>query len=74
MWGLGLTREDLMELGLLIGADVPFCILGGAALARELRKVEEIKSLQNTWFVLAKPQYLYPADKYIVYGFVQNKE
>ena len=56
MWGLGLTREDLMELGLLIGADVPFCILGGAALARGIgEKLEEIKGLQNTWFVLAKP-------------------
>ncbi len=34
LWGLGLTQKTLMELGLLLGADVPFCLLGGAALAR----------------------------------------
>ncbi len=30
---LGLTREQLMERGRKIGADVPFCILGGTALS-----------------------------------------
>jgi 4-diphosphocytidyl-2-C-methyl-D-erythritol kinase len=34
--GLAARTERLMELGLRIGADVPFCILGQAALNREL--------------------------------------
>lgn len=29
MWGLGLSRERLEEIGLTLGADVPFCIRGG---------------------------------------------
>jgi len=37
LWGLGLTLSDLMELGAELGADVPFCIMGQAALHPELR-------------------------------------
>ena len=29
LWGLGLTEDTLEEIGLTIGADVPFCIRGG---------------------------------------------
>ncbi|MCR5746471.1 MAG: 4-(cytidine 5'-diphospho)-2-C-methyl-D-erythritol kinase [Lachnospiraceae bacterium] len=31
--GLGLSDEDLIERGVKIGADVPFCIMGGTAYA-----------------------------------------
>jgi 4-diphosphocytidyl-2-C-methyl-D-erythritol kinase len=34
LFNLGLEREELMELGLAVGSDVPFCMLGGTALAR----------------------------------------
>jgi len=33
MWQLGLTQSELQELGSELGADVPFCITGGTALA-----------------------------------------
>ena len=33
MWNLGLDIKQLREIGLDIGADVPFCLLGGACLA-----------------------------------------
>lgn len=33
MWQLGLTRSELQELGSQLGADVPFCVAGGTALA-----------------------------------------
>ncbi len=29
LWGLNLPREELEEIGLTLGADVPFCIRGG---------------------------------------------
>ncbi|MDP5227344.1 MULTISPECIES: 4-(cytidine 5'-diphospho)-2-C-methyl-D-erythritol kinase [Arthrobacter] len=32
LWGCGLTREELATLGTELGADVPFCLLGGAAV------------------------------------------
>ncbi len=33
LYELGLTREELMQQALVLGADIPFCILGGTALA-----------------------------------------
>ena len=33
LYGLRLTQKELMETGAKFGADVPFCILGGTALA-----------------------------------------
>lgn len=35
MFDLGLKREELMERGVKIGADVPYCIMRGTALAEE---------------------------------------
>lgn len=34
LWGAGLTKEQLAELGAQLGADVPFAILGGAAVGQ----------------------------------------
>ena len=31
LWGLGLSMEKLLEIGLSLGADVPFCLTGGLA-------------------------------------------
>jgi 4-diphosphocytidyl-2C-methyl-D-erythritol kinase len=33
VFGLGLTAEELMERGVRLGADVPYCIVGGTKLA-----------------------------------------
>ncbi len=30
LWDLGFSQEELMNIGVEIGADVPFCIMGGA--------------------------------------------
>ena len=32
LWRLGLSDEQLCEVGARVGSDVPFCVLGGAAL------------------------------------------
>jgi len=57
LWNLGLSKVELMDIGATIGADVPFCILGGTALAEgigeELTPIES--DIKNTWIVLAKP-------------------
>lgn len=34
VWNLGLSESELKEIGLQLGADVPFCITGGSALAQ----------------------------------------
>ena len=39
LFDLGLTQRDLMRLGVQLGADVPFCILGGAALGQGIGEI-----------------------------------
>ena len=34
LWGLGLSEVELLEIGLSLGADVPFCLTGGLARVR----------------------------------------
>ena len=36
LWNLDLSKNKLKELGLQLGADVPFCIEGGASLAENI--------------------------------------
>lgn len=56
LWNLRASKEELMDLGLQLGADVPFCVLGGAALAEGIgEKLTPIQGLENTWVVLCKP-------------------
>lgn len=57
LWSLGLSEKELMDIGVTIGADIPFCILGGTALAEGIgEKLTPIDSnIKNTWIVLAKP-------------------
>lgn len=53
---LGASKETLMALGKELGADVPFCILGGAAIARGIgEKLTPIKAIDQFWIVLSKP-------------------
>lgn len=57
LWDLGLTQGELMIMGENIGADVPFCILGGTALAKgKGEKLTVIRpAIKDMWIVLAKP-------------------
>ncbi len=38
LWNLNLSEKELMKIGLEIGADIPFCILGGTAWAKGNRR------------------------------------
>ena len=42
LFDLGCTLKDLMELGVNIGADVPYCVMGGTALAEGIRRYVNI--------------------------------
>ena len=56
LFDLGLTQTDLMRLGLQLGADVPFCILGGAAFGRGIGEIlTPLPPLGETWILLANP-------------------
>lgn len=58
MWGINLSLAELMRLGENLGADVPFCLQGGTALARG--KGERLSSLSpcpRLGVVLVKPPF-----------------
>ncbi|MBQ7942880.1 MAG: 4-(cytidine 5'-diphospho)-2-C-methyl-D-erythritol kinase [Lachnospiraceae bacterium] len=53
---LGQTKEQLMELALQLGADVPFCIMGGTALAEGIgEKLTKLPAPPQTVVLIAKP-------------------
>jgi 4-diphosphocytidyl-2-C-methyl-D-erythritol kinase len=56
LFQLNLSLKEMLELGTGIGADVPFCILGGGALAEGIgEKLTKINGLRSGWIVLSKP-------------------
>lgn len=57
LWDLGLTIDELAELGSQIGSDVSFCVYGGTALATGRgEKIKELTTPPACWVVLAKPK------------------
>ncbi len=56
LFELRMTLEEMKDIAVKHGADIPFCIEGGAAVARGIgEELEVIPSLENTWMVLVKP-------------------
>ncbi len=56
IYELGLSQSKLMELGVQIGADVPYCIMRGTALAEGIgEKLSRLKPVPHMWIVVAKP-------------------
>ena len=55
MWQLSLTQIELQELGAQLGSDVPFCVMGGTALATGRgEKLDALPDLDHLFLVLAK--------------------
>ena len=51
------SQEKLMEIGVSLGADVPFCIMGGSALAEGIGEIlTPLPHLEGITYVLAKPE------------------
>lgn len=56
LFELNVSLEHLMELGVRIGADVPYCILGGTALAEGIgEKLTSLKDMPLCHILVAKP-------------------
>lgn len=56
MYGAGLSAEKLMELGAKVGADVPFCVTGGAARCTGTgTEVSPAPMMPECWLVVCKP-------------------
>lgn len=56
LFALKKTKEELMELAVRLGADIPFCILGGTALAEGIgEKLTSLPSPVQAVVLIAKP-------------------
>ena len=56
LWGLGLSREALLEIGLTLGADVPFCLTEGLAVVRGIGEaITPVPGAPRIPLVLAVP-------------------
>ena len=58
LFGTGLSLKELCEIGVKIGADVPYCILGGTRLAEGIgEKLSSLPRLPKCCIVLVKPSF-----------------
>ncbi len=55
LWQLGLTQTELMHMGLRLGADVPFFLLGQPAFVEGIGEQLTPLSLEDAWFVILHP-------------------
>ena len=56
LFNLKLSRRDLMERGVKLGADVPYCIMRGTALAEGIgEKLTKLPPAPECFVVIAKP-------------------
>lgn len=58
MWNIGLSMEELMDIGKGLGADVPFCIMGGTALAKGIgEKLTKLDDFSGHYILLGTPDF-----------------
>ncbi len=56
LYGLDVSDQDLMKLGVKLGADVPYCIMAKTALSEGIGEVlTEVAPLPDCYVVVAKP-------------------
>lgn len=56
LWDVGFTQEELMKIGKTLGADIPFCIMGGTAKAEGIgEKLTRLKSFSKKHLLLGNP-------------------
>lgn len=56
LFGLELEPQELMDAGVAIGADVPYCIMGGTALAEGIgEKLTPLDMAPDCFVLVAKP-------------------
>lgn len=73
LFGLGLTKEELMTRAVKIGADVPYCILGGTALAEGIGEIlSPLPPMPKCHILIAKPPIDVPTK--FVYGNLRANE
>lgn len=61
LFGLNLSMGKMMELGVRLGADVPYCVMRGTALAEGIgEKLTRITPVPHMWILIANRRLMYP--------------
>lgn len=56
LFGLEASMEELFDIGVTIGADVPYCVIGGTALAEGIgEKLTPLEMAPECYVLVAKP-------------------
>jgi 4-diphosphocytidyl-2-C-methyl-D-erythritol kinase len=55
LWKAGLTKQELMALGLPLGADIPFFIFGQTAFAEGVGEALQPVAAPDCWYVVIEP-------------------
>lgn len=65
LYDLRFTTEQLQEIGVKLGADIPYCIMGGTALSQGIGEIlRPLPALPQAHLVIAKPD-LMISTKYV---------
>ena len=57
LWNLGCSLEELAEIGLEVGTDVPYCVYGSTAfVGGKGEEIQVLPSMPQCWVVLVKPR------------------
>lgn len=73
MFNSGLSKQQLMERGVKLGADVPYCVLGGTAIARGIGEVlTPLPTPPQCHVIIAKPPI--SVSTAYVYGHIRPDE
>ena len=56
LYELNILDQDLMDMGVTLGADIPYCIMGGTALSEGIgEQLTQLPALPKCYFLVAKP-------------------
>lgn len=73
MFKLGLSQQDLMDRGVKLGADVPYCIMRGTVLAEGIgEKLTKLPPMPKCYILIAKPPI--SVSTKVVYDKLDSKE
>ncbi|BAH80643.1 4-(cytidine 5'-diphospho)-2-C-methyl-D-erythritol kinase [Streptococcus dysgalactiae] len=58
LWHLDLSQKDMIEIGMQIGSDVPYCLVAGCAqVTGKGEVVSQLAGQLSSWVVLVKPEF-----------------
>ena len=56
LFGLGIMDQEMMDMGVKLGADIPYCIMGGTALSEGIgEELTKLPDIPKCFFLVAKP-------------------